>query len=203
MKSPWLLGDVQWTARLQKQAVVWLARKLQKSILKLTAEDHAEHSLQVGTLADSRFRSVLAYTSRFWPMLTERSYLPNTTLPSLPLMGSSQIAYVLCCIVAQLYSSESSKCYELQGVAEQCSALVCRTCARHVAQQRPRMLWSSKAFRIPSQTPQQASAPLESPLAGPAGAQHRLTIQQCLCVSHSLAVMIACRILNLIDVASP
>ena len=63
MKSPWLLGDVQWTPRLQKQAVVWLARKLQKSILKLTAEDYAEHSLQAGTFADSRFRSMLAYIS--------------------------------------------------------------------------------------------------------------------------------------------
>ncbi len=47
MKSPWLLEDVQWTARLQKQAVVWLARKLHKSILKLTAENYAEHALQV------------------------------------------------------------------------------------------------------------------------------------------------------------
>lgn len=110
MKSPWLLGDVQWIARLQNQAVVWLARRLQKSILKLTAEDYAEHSLQVGTLADSRFRSMLAYTSRFWPMLTEQSYLPNATMPSLPPMGSSQIAYVLCLKVAHLYSSEHSKC---------------------------------------------------------------------------------------------
>lgn len=46
-KSPWLLGDVQWTAKLQKKAVVWLARKLQKSILKLTADDYAENALQV------------------------------------------------------------------------------------------------------------------------------------------------------------
>ena len=46
-KSPWLVGDVSWTMRLQKQAVIWLARRLKKSILRLTAKDYAEHSLQV------------------------------------------------------------------------------------------------------------------------------------------------------------
>lgn len=47
MKTPWLVGDVTWAIKLQKQAVTWLARRLQTSILKLTAEDYAEHSLQV------------------------------------------------------------------------------------------------------------------------------------------------------------
>ena len=47
VKTPWLVGDVTWSIRLQKQAVIWLARRLKRSILKLTAEDYAEHSLQV------------------------------------------------------------------------------------------------------------------------------------------------------------
>ncbi|CAL5226850.1 g9716 [Coccomyxa viridis] len=46
VKTPWLVGDVTWSIRLQKQAVIWLARRLKRSILKLTAEDYAEHSLQ-------------------------------------------------------------------------------------------------------------------------------------------------------------
>ncbi len=47
VKTPWLVGDVIWSIQLQKQAVTWLARRLNRSILKLTAEDYAEHSLQV------------------------------------------------------------------------------------------------------------------------------------------------------------
>ena len=47
MKSPWVTGNVTFTEKLQKQAVVWLARRLKKSILRLTAEDYAEHSLRV------------------------------------------------------------------------------------------------------------------------------------------------------------
>ena len=50
MKSPWLVGDVSWTIRLQKQAVIWLACRLKRSILRLAAEDYAEHSLQVAIL---------------------------------------------------------------------------------------------------------------------------------------------------------
>ena len=57
---------------------------------------------------------------------------------------------------------------------------------------------------MPSQTPQLASALTSNlPLAGPAGAQHRLTMQQCLYVSLSLAGVILCRILDMIHVASP
>ena len=47
MKTPWLAGEVAWTVKLQKQAVIWLARRLGRSILRLTAEEYAEHSLQV------------------------------------------------------------------------------------------------------------------------------------------------------------
>ena len=45
-KTPWLLRGVHWNEALTKQAVVWLARTLQKAIMRLTAEDYAEHSLQ-------------------------------------------------------------------------------------------------------------------------------------------------------------
>ncbi|MCC7146820.1 MAG: glucosamine-6-phosphate deaminase [Phycisphaeraceae bacterium] len=45
-KSPWLLGHVDWDTRLIRKAVIWLARKLDKPILKLTDEDYNESGLQ-------------------------------------------------------------------------------------------------------------------------------------------------------------
>jgi len=44
--TPWLTGEkCLWDDILQRQAVIWLARKLDKPILKLTHEDYAENSL--------------------------------------------------------------------------------------------------------------------------------------------------------------
>jgi len=50
-KTPWLLGPVadmgrEWDASLTKKAVIWLARELDKPILKLTEEEYNEHGLQ-------------------------------------------------------------------------------------------------------------------------------------------------------------
>ena len=45
-KSPWLLGAVPWDETLVRKAVIWLARKLTKAILKLTDEDYNEAGLQ-------------------------------------------------------------------------------------------------------------------------------------------------------------
>lgn len=51
-KTPWLLGPIKqfgrsWDDhRLVKRAVIWLARELDKPILKLTNEDYNEHGLQ-------------------------------------------------------------------------------------------------------------------------------------------------------------
>ncbi len=45
-KSPWLLGPIQWTEPLVRKAVIWLARKDEKAILKLTDEDYNEAGLQ-------------------------------------------------------------------------------------------------------------------------------------------------------------
>jgi glucosamine-6-phosphate deaminase len=51
IKTPWLLGPIEefglaWDLPLTKRAVIWLARELQKPILKLTEEDYNEHGLQ-------------------------------------------------------------------------------------------------------------------------------------------------------------
>ncbi|MHC4982794.1 MAG: glucosamine-6-phosphate deaminase [Planctomycetota bacterium] len=46
VKCPWLLGPVKWDEAMVHKAAVWLARKLDKPILKLTAEDYNENQLQ-------------------------------------------------------------------------------------------------------------------------------------------------------------
>ncbi len=50
-KTPWRLGPLAqlgqaWNARLTKKAAIWLAREVNKPILKLTDEDYNEHGLQ-------------------------------------------------------------------------------------------------------------------------------------------------------------
>ncbi len=51
VKSPWVVGSIrefglEWDAFNTKRAVIWLAQKLKKPILKLTDEDYNEHGLQ-------------------------------------------------------------------------------------------------------------------------------------------------------------
>ena len=45
-RSPWLVGPVEWDRPAIRRAVIWLARLVDKSILKLTDEDYNEHGLQ-------------------------------------------------------------------------------------------------------------------------------------------------------------
>lgn len=45
-KCPWLVGAVDWDDLKIRQAVLWLAQKLEKPILKLTEEDYNEEGLQ-------------------------------------------------------------------------------------------------------------------------------------------------------------
>lgn len=50
-ESPWLVGpldtmELEWNAELARKAVIWLALKLGKPILKLTDEDYNENGLQ-------------------------------------------------------------------------------------------------------------------------------------------------------------
>lgn len=43
---PWLVDQIEWTESIIRKAVIWLARKLDKPILKLTDEDYNEEGLQ-------------------------------------------------------------------------------------------------------------------------------------------------------------
>ncbi len=45
IKSPWLTGECNWTPKMIKRAVIYMALKLNKSVLSLTANDYIENSL--------------------------------------------------------------------------------------------------------------------------------------------------------------
>jgi len=45
-ECPWLIQRVEWSPQAIRKAVIWLAEKLQKPILKLTDEDYNEEGLQ-------------------------------------------------------------------------------------------------------------------------------------------------------------
>lgn len=45
VKTPWLVGTINWNLNLRKKAVVWLCEKLKKAILKLTDRDYNENGL--------------------------------------------------------------------------------------------------------------------------------------------------------------
>jgi len=55
MFTPWLNGTCRWDEVLERKAVMWLAEKVKKPILKLTDEDYAENSL--GGLTRARGRA--------------------------------------------------------------------------------------------------------------------------------------------------
>ena len=44
--TPWAVGPVGWSEDLVRKAVIWLAERVSKAILKLEAEDYNEHGLQ-------------------------------------------------------------------------------------------------------------------------------------------------------------
>ncbi|MDG2185591.1 MAG: glucosamine-6-phosphate deaminase [Mariniblastus sp.] len=50
-RCPWLTDSIEWTKFLNRKAVLWLAQRVNKPILKLTDEDYNEEGLQ-GLLAD-------------------------------------------------------------------------------------------------------------------------------------------------------
>jgi len=45
MQTPWLVGPVRWNPQLEKRAVIWLSRKINKPLLKLEARDFVQHRL--------------------------------------------------------------------------------------------------------------------------------------------------------------
>jgi len=45
VRTPWTLGEVEWTPELEAEAIVWLSRRTEKPILHLSTKDYREHHL--------------------------------------------------------------------------------------------------------------------------------------------------------------
>jgi glucosamine-6-phosphate deaminase len=45
LKTPWLMGEVMWTAELEAEAVMWLSQRTGKPILHLSTKDFRDHHL--------------------------------------------------------------------------------------------------------------------------------------------------------------
>jgi glucosamine-6-phosphate deaminase len=43
--TPWLLGEVEWDARLETDAVIWLSQRVNRSILRLSTKDYRDNHL--------------------------------------------------------------------------------------------------------------------------------------------------------------
>jgi glucosamine-6-phosphate deaminase len=74
IQHPWLTGTVEWKPRLLRQAVLWLADKVDKPILKLVEADYTGNGLQsllaeVGTAYELNIRifNEIQHTISGWP----------------------------------------------------------------------------------------------------------------------------------------
>ncbi len=45
VKTPWIVGNIEWTPLLEKKAVIWLSRQVNKPLLKLETEDFLHNHL--------------------------------------------------------------------------------------------------------------------------------------------------------------
>jgi glucosamine-6-phosphate deaminase len=45
VRTPWLLGEVEWTGQREVEAVAWLSQQVGTSILRLTTQDYRDHHL--------------------------------------------------------------------------------------------------------------------------------------------------------------
>jgi len=73
-KTPWLLTSCEWNDQLIRKGVVWLCRKVDKPVLKLTDEDYNEHGMgdlltQFGPAYDINIKvfNELQHTITGWP----------------------------------------------------------------------------------------------------------------------------------------
>lgn len=74
VKTPWLVGPIEWNDEILRKAVVWLSLSLGKPILKLTDEDYSEHGMNdvltnIGTAYNVNIRifNEIQHTITGWP----------------------------------------------------------------------------------------------------------------------------------------
>lgn len=92
VKTPWLLDTCEWSDRLIRKAVVWLCRKLDKPILKLTNRDYNDNGMS-SLLVDKgaayqvniKVFNDLQHTITGWPggkPNADDTYRPERALPT-------------------------------------------------------------------------------------------------------------------------
>lgn len=74
IRHPWLVGQVEWTPKTTRRAIVWLAQTLRKPVLKLLDEDYSENGMsdlltEQGPAYDLNIRAFnqLQHTITGWP----------------------------------------------------------------------------------------------------------------------------------------
>jgi len=74
VKTPWLLGDVQWDNQTTKRAVIWLSQKLKTPILKLTDRNYSDYGMSELIIKKGPAHKIninifnlLQYTITGWP----------------------------------------------------------------------------------------------------------------------------------------
>ena len=73
-KTPWLVGECNWTEELKRKAIIWLCQETKQSILKLTDRDYNNNGMSVllaieGSAYDLNINmfNVLQHTITGWP----------------------------------------------------------------------------------------------------------------------------------------
>lgn len=91
VKTPWLVGTCDWTDKFIRKAVIWLCKKTNKPILKLTYKDYIDNSLgqlldKVGDYSDINIRVFrnLQDTITGWPGGKPNSTDTTRPVPSEP-----------------------------------------------------------------------------------------------------------------------
>jgi glucosamine-6-phosphate deaminase len=89
VKTPWLLGTIKWDEQLIRKAVIWLSKKLERPILKLTNRDYMDNGMgDIVTEFDSAYNinltvfESLKRTITGWPGGKPNS--DSTTYPERP-----------------------------------------------------------------------------------------------------------------------
>lgn len=71
VRTPWLLGDIEWTERMMRRAIVWLSQTVGKPILKLTNRDYTNFGMgDIITQFDSAYNINIQVFNRLQRTIT-------------------------------------------------------------------------------------------------------------------------------------
>ncbi|MFY0688460.1 MAG: glucosamine-6-phosphate deaminase [Cyclobacteriaceae bacterium] len=92
LKTPWVLGSIDWTDELKKRAVIWLSDKMSKPVLKLTDREYSDNGMSDLILDEGpayniniRIFNELQHTITGWPggkPNVDDTYRPERAAPA-------------------------------------------------------------------------------------------------------------------------